>query len=246
MPGLTTFSSVAARGFKYSQGKAVVRDFANGTGTKTSGTTYTDSVTVQAGDLIIAACSWDPTASGAPSISAVTDTVSTPYTSLSTMLNAGATASGTGSLVQAWWGIVPSGVTSQAVTVTVTWGGTSVASKGFTAIAFSNVKKALVGTAASSIITAASGTVTTATANTGDLVLALVGSENNAAATGASDTTRGSWSAVVSGFSTGAGAATNQSITWQYKIVTGQGTQTASFSGLGGNSAIQAFVVKAA
>lgn len=247
MPSITTFSNLTSRGTKNSQGKAVVRDWANGQGTKTSGTTYTDSVTAQAGDLIIAACSWDPTGAGVPTTSAVTDNVSTTYTAMGTLVTAPATtSSGTGSLVQLYWGIVPSGTASQTITTTWNWGGTTVVAKGLNTVAFYNVKQSLVQARTSSVTAATSGTLASGIANTGDLVLAIVGSENNAAATGASDTTRGSWSTVISGTSTGAGAATNQSISLQYKIVTGQGTQTASWSGLGSNSVIQTYVIKAA
>lgn len=247
MPINTSFSNIAARASRNSQFEAEVRSFAAGTGNKTSATNITDTVTAEAGDLIVVGCSWDPTGSSIPVTASVTDTVGTTYASMGALVPAPATtASGTGSLSQAYYGIVPSGVASQTITVTWSWAPTNVVAKAICAISFYNVKQALVRARTTTVTTATSATLNSSIANTGDLVLAMVASEDNNLPTGATDTTRGTWSAVQGGFSTGAGAATNQALAWQYKIVTGQGIQTASWASLSNNSALHTYVIKAA
>lgn len=247
MPVNSTFANIASRAARNSQFEAEVRSFAAGTGNKTSATNITDTVTAQAGDLIIVGCSWDPTGNGIPATVSVTDTVGTTYTSMGALVRAPATtASGTGTLSQAYYGIVPSGVASQTITVTWSWSPTNVVAKAIAAISFFNVKQALVNARTTTVTTATSATLNSGIANTGDLVLAMVATEDNNLPTGATDTTRGTWSAVQGGNSIGAGAATNQTIAWQYKIVTGQGIQTASWASLANNSALHTYVIKAA
>jgi hypothetical protein len=147
-----------------------------------------------------------------------------------------------------YYGIVPSGVAAgTTVTTTWSWGATSVTAKALNTSSFYNVKQALVSARTTGVSAATTATLASGIANTGDLVFVSVGTENNLiATTGASDTTRGSWSAISGAASTGGNANTNQGITVQYKIVTGQGTQTASWSGLGSNSALIDLVFKAA
>lgn len=250
MPLRSTFSNLSVRGERNSQGFVKVRDWANGSANKTASVNIADSVTAQAGDLIVAFCVWDPTGASIPTTVSVTDNVSTTYTSAGVLVSAPATtASGTGSLLQAYYGIVPSGVAAgTTVTTTWSWNPTNVTAKALNAVAFSNVKPNLVNARTTSVVTTTTATLASGIANTGDLVLVVVGNENNAVATtGATDTTRGSWSTLIGAASTGAGAATNQAITLQYKIVTGQGIQTASWGGLNAsNSALMTLVFKAA
>lgn len=246
MPLISTYANIASRGIKNSQDFVELRDWANGTQSKTTGNQITDSVTAQAGDLIIAFMSWEPTGSSTPTISAITDTAGTTYVSMGALVPAPATTTSTaGTLTQAYWGIVPSGVASGTITTTVTFTA-NCANRICQTVAFYNAKQALVNARTITVGTGTSGTLTSGIANTGDLVICFVGSENNAIPTGAVDTNRGSWSTVIGGASSGGQASTNQAWAGQYKIVTGQGTQTASFASIATNWAIHTYVIKAA
>lgn len=246
MPLLTSFANIASRGLKNSQDFVEVRDWANGTQSKSTGNQITDSVTAQAGDLIVAFMAWEPTGNSTPTISTITDTAGTTYTSMGALVPAPATTtSTTGTLSQAYYGIVPSGVASGTITTTVTFGA-NCANRICQTVAFYNVKQALVNARTTSVGTTTSTTLASGIANTGDLVLCFVNAENNSTPTGASDTTRGSWSSVIGGNSTGGQAGTNQAWAAQYKIVTGQGTQTASFASIANNWAVHTYVLKAA
>lgn len=247
MPITSTYANIAARGNRNSQGFVSVRDWTNGTSSgKSAGTQITDSVTAQAGDLLVVFTVWEPSGASTPTISTVTDTAGTTYTSMGALLPAPATTTGTvGTLSQAYYGIVPSGVASGTITVTVTLSASS-AIRNCQLVAFFNAKNALVNARTTQVGTATSTTLATGIANTGDLVLCFASVENNAIPTGASDTTRGSWSTVVGANSTGGQAGTNQALGAQYKIVTGQGTQTAAFGSLANNWGIHTYVLKAA
>lgn len=245
MPLLNAFANLASRGEKNSQGFVTVRDWTNGTQSKSAGTQITDSVTAQAGDLIIAILVWEPTGSSTPTVSTITDTAGTTYTSMGALIPAPATTTSTsGTLTQAYYGIVPSGVASGTITTTVTFGA-SCNNRICQTVAFSNAKQSLVNARTTSVGTATSTTLASGIANTGDLVLCFVGSENNSTPTGASDTTRGTWSSVIGGNSTGGASGSNQAWAAQYKIVTGQGTQTASFASIANNWGVHTYVIKA-
>lgn len=247
MPLLSAFADLAARGNKNSQGFVQFRGVGTGVGNTTSSTNITMTITAQAGDLIVVAASWDPSGASTPTTTSVTDTVSTSYTSAGALVSAPATTSNlTGSLVQAYYGRVPSGVASQSITITWTWSGNTVA-KAVDAYAFYNVVPALTNARTTTVTTATTATLVSGIANTGDVVVVVVGNESRTATTGASDTTNGSWS-TVNGTSSGTSGtqAGHQTIALQYKIVTGQGTQTASWGGLANNAGLIDLVFKAA
>lgn len=247
MPVRSTFADLSARGFRNSQGFVRVRDFVTGTGVKTTGAVITDNVIAQAGDLIVVILAADALTATTPTVSSVGDTVGTTYTSMGAIVIAPASPTTTTSTIsQVYFGVVPSGTASQTITVTGTWSSASTVAKAMQANSFFNVKQFQVNTRTTSITAATSATLVSGIANTGDIVLAYVSTESNAAPTGASDTIRGTWSSVVGAASSGGNANTNQAVALQYKIVTGQGTQTASWANLGGNSTLHTYVLKGA
>jgi hypothetical protein len=60
----------------------------------------------------------------------------------------------------------------------------------------------------------------------GDVVIGVVGAENNAVPTGDADTLNGSWSTIDGVATTGGSANTNTTVAMQYKTVTATGAQT--------------------
>lgn len=246
MPGISTFADLSSRGTKNSQGFVRTTTGFSSVSNKAAGTATTlTGLTVAAGDLIIVFLAWDPTGASVPTLSTVTDTVGTTYTSMGPLVSAPATtSSGSGVLSQAYWGIVPSGVSS-ATTITLTLSATS-GNKAAVGIALKNARQSLVNPRTTTASTGTTATFPTSIANTGDMVLTFIGVENNSAPTGASDTTRGTWVGPSGANSTGGSAAANLGAFGQYKIVTGQGPQQAVYGSLSNNWGLHTYVVRAA
>ena len=245
MPIFSSFSSLAARAERNSQWFVSVRDWANGTASKTAGTIFSDVVSAASNDLIIVMVAWDYSVGG-PTISTVTDTKGTTYTSMGASVNLA--SSGDGVSTQAYYGIVPSGfATASNTTVSVTFSA-NVTAKVIQAASFQDALAVQVNTRTTTTGTNSgpSGFVTPI-ANTGDLVLVFAGWETSTlpSATGATDTTRGSWSSVVRAGTTGSTADTNIVLGAQYKIVTGRGTQSGTLTAAAADWTAQAFVLKA-
>jgi hypothetical protein len=255
MPVLSTFADLSVRGNRNYQGNSNLSLggwtlATNARANKTAATSVTTQSIVYKGDLMLVACAWDPTGASLPVTSSVTDTVGTTYTSQGLITAPATTASGTGLILQVYSGIIPGTVTNgTTITITWSWGTTNVTAKAINCVPFQNVRNVFTSAVTTGRATATTATLASGIANTGDLVVVVAGNEGNSVFNGASDTTRGSWVPVTNTLgiaSSGGGAATNQAIGIQYKIVTGQGTQTASWSGLNaGNTAMINLVYKA-
>lgn len=244
MPINSAFSTLSARAARNSQGTVKVRDWANGTANKTSGTIFSDSVSAAANDLIVVMVAWDYDPGSPITISSVTDTKGTTYTSMGALVSLA--SSGDGVATQAFFGRVGGSVTATNTTISVTFSA-SVTAKVIQAASFQDAVPTQVNTRTTTTGTnSGPASFTTPIANTGDLVLVFAGWENNTLPTaGATDTTRGSWSSVIKAGTTGASAASNIVLGAQYKIVNGQGAQSGTLTGAASDWTAQAFAIKA-
>lgn len=136
------------------------------------------------------------------------------------------TTAGSGIWHATWSCRTVSSIASGATITTITQ--TSTVKKVAIINGWSGVSDVLRATVVSATSTAGTpSAVSTGTALvSGDIVVGTIGGENNAAPTGDSDTLNGSWSAAISVFTTGAGAATNVMAGLQNKAVTATGAQT--------------------
>lgn len=244
MPIVSAFSSLAARAERNSQGTVRVRDWADGTASKASGTIFSDVVSAAANDLIVVMIAWDYDPISPVTISSVTDTKGTTYTSMGALIDLA--SSGNGVATQAYFGLVGGSVTASNTTVSVTFN-SNVTAKVIQAASFQDARPTQVNQRTTSTGTnAGPSSFTTPIANTGDLILVFAGWENDTLPTaGATDTTRGSWSSVVKAGTTGSNAASNIVLGAQYKIVNGQGAQSGTLTGTSSDWTAQAFAIKA-
>lgn len=243
---MSAFSNLAARAERNSQGFVRVRDWGNGTASKTAGTIFSDVVSAASNDLIIVMVAWDYSVGG-PTISSVTDTKGTTYTSMGASVDLA--SSGDGVSTQAYYGIVPSShITASNTTVSVTFSA-NVTAKVIQASSFQEALNVQVNTRTTSTgITTGPSAFTTPIAHTGDLVLVFAGWEQAlpASFTGATDTTRGTWVVRSDAGTTGSSSASNICLAAQYKIVTGQGSQSGTLTSTTASDwTAQAFVIKA-
>jgi hypothetical protein len=90
----------------------------------------------------------------------------------------------------------------------------------------SSFKISRLATAVGGAAATANATVTTASLSSGDVVIGGLAIENNAATTADSDVSNGSWSTAQTATANGGSQALSMHVTTQYKVVTGTGTQT--------------------
>ena len=222
------------------------------TSSNTSGTTLATTTfsNLQVDDKLIAIVNYDPSGANVPTTTmSSTGTATITWAQLSAQIPSPATTAAT------------VGVISKAYIGTVTVAGNSTITSTFSVAIvaktmavhqfryLTDVQVNATTSAIASIVAGATTTLVTPSANTGDLVMTYMAVENGTVTTPtfASDTTRGTWSAGTSIW-TGL-TSTGQSNFTQYKIVTGVGTQTASYTNVSGtstarNTIIQAFALK--
>lgn len=137
-------------------------------------------------------------------------------------------AAGAGSELSIYTAPITSAISAGA-TVVVTWDGSvSLAAKAAVVYEFapdSGKTIAYVTSAAGTTGNSATPTVTTGSLNSGDIVVGVLSPEEQDTSVADSDSTNGSWSTMQSGGS-GTSTTVDQSISSQYKITTGAGTQT--------------------
>lgn len=176
-------------------------------------------------DTVVVMVSWDPTGANVPTCTVSDGTNS--YTSVGAQFPAPATtSSGTGVITQAFVLNYPNALSN--VTITATFS-VSVTAKSMVAYAFTDASATLRGTYTTARGTTAAATLTTPTANVGDVVIAFGGWEQAGgnAFTSDTDTTNGTWVTGTKIGSTGGATGTNITTAAQYKIqTTANSTQT--------------------
>lgn len=189
----------------------------------------TTTALIPAGTLLVLGVCSDNVAAATPTISSITAVGGGTWTDRAgATTQSGATATaGTGVFVYCQTLYTASSVAS-GTAITVTFNASpaakAVAVWGFDQMG-QHVLRSTVVSAVSTTGSPSAATTGTALAS-GDLVIGVVGSENNANPTGDTDTLNGSWSAVDGIATTGGAANTNTSIAMQYKVVTATGAQT--------------------
>lgn len=193
---------------------------------KTTGTTVTltTGAIVPIGALVVVTWAADNLSATTPTLSSVTDSKGNTYTVIANVGSGSATAAA---------GQV-AGIAVSRLTVALTAADTISA----IASSASTVVKAVDAAYFTGATIATRAAATTATGNgtapsvnytagvSGDLLIGVVGNQNNALPTGDADTTNGSWNVLGGVASTGGNAATNISVYSQYKILTATGSQT--------------------
>ena len=111
-------------------------------------------------------------------------------------------------------------------TITVTLSG-SVTARALAIQEYSGGSTTLRNAGVTAVGTSTAPSVTSNSANSGDLVLGNVAYEDNAGpANQDNDTTNGTWGTYITSFTTGGGATANVALVAQYKVTTGAGAQT--------------------
>lgn len=198
---------------------------------KTSSTTIavTTGVAVASGSLVVVFAGCDNLSATTPTASFTDSVGGNTWTVLSTATSNSATAAG-GQVVHLAVSKLTNALLSTS-TITCTLSG-AVTVRTIEGAYFTGADATQRGTAGN-----ASGTTTTWSASVtgglaGDLVLGAITTQNNAAITGDTDTTNGTWGSLGAINTTGGGAAANIALLGQYKILTADGTQTWNGSGL--------------
>jgi hypothetical protein len=178
------------------------------------------------GDVIVVCISADNNgASGVSSLTSVTDAGGNVYELLQATYDPGAAAAGQ-TVGIAWARITTALITTDDVTINFSPNTVSKAAvvhkldpdTGIT------IQKVTSGFTAGSAT--GTPTVTTATVTIGDVVIAAIAAESNAAFTGDSDTTNGSWSTQTTAVGNTGTSGTSSRVASQTKIVTATATQT--------------------
>lgn len=206
-----------------------VSQIANGNSTTSSATlvvTLTTSVAVN--DAIVVSVSARPAGtSGAISISSVTDSKSNKYDLIRSVRSQG--TGNTGASVAMFYAVATTAMTtSDTITINFSPNTTEKAVLVHKITAGANN----VATVKFSATTAGGGLVTTLSRNMGgtlatnDLAFGLIAIRNNGTITGDTDTTRGTWAAIVVEKADTGTASTSAQIGIQTKVVTSGGTQT--------------------
>lgn len=199
------------------------KQVASGTGLTGSNAT---GVAVPAGQLIVFWVLFDNTGTSTPTVSSVSDAGGNTWARIASHDSSSATSAG-GVRGEMWASLLTNDWPIGAA-ISVTLSAAVLKRILLPPLEFSGASATLRGTAGAG--TSTSGSPTSTTAGTapasGDLVLGGGSFENNAAPTGDSDVSNGSWSTALTDFTTGGGAATNVAGCVQYKIVTGGGNQT--------------------
>ena len=209
---------------------------ANKTKDTSTAIAYAGATKPQAGDLVVVYGSRDNIDSDPATGDSFADTDSNTYTAIAVGQNT--TTAGSGQVTVLFYSVLTT--TFSAGTNTLTWTYPATAAGAYAKAVRVEYFRGAGTLRASGSTTGTSGTGAPSAANTtpvnGDLVVGCCGAEdtNAVSMTGDSDTTNGSWSTIVQFGSTGAGAATNQKVGHQYKIVNATGTQT--FNGTVGTS----------
>lgn len=216
------------------------------TNSSTAGTTLdSSSISMVAGRIYIAMIAWDPSGDSLPTVS-LSDTANT-YTSLSTLYPSPLTTSaGTGVLLQSF--ITTAGATASR-TITATFGA-SISKKSMTVIELSGATTTQRNTATTSRGTTAAPNFSSPSGNVYDIILTTLAQETNSAnqpTSGATSTIGGVWSTISNNFTTGGAAGTNVGVSYQYKLLTADGSQTNSWTmGSTANWGAQSFALQAA
>lgn len=192
---------------------------------KTSGTTISLSPTgnISVGNLLIVAVAADNLSATTPTFTFSDSKSNTWTTEVQGAVNATAAAGASGAIGACY-------ITTQITTtdtITVTLSG-AVTAKAVQLLEFSGTLDIERNAAVTATGATSTPSVTSGSANIGDLVIGVTAYEDNAAPNSVdADTTRGSWSTGFGTFTTGGGAATNIGVSAQYKITTtAAGTQT--------------------
>lgn len=192
---------------------------------KTSGSTISLSPTgnISVGNLLIVAVAADNLSATTPTFTFSDSKSNTWTTEAQGAVNATAAAGASGAIGVCY-------ITAQITTtdtITVTLSG-AVTAKALQLLEFSGVLDVERNAAVTTTGTSSTPSVTSGSANIGDLVIGVTAYEDNAAPNSVdTDTTRGSWSTGYGTFTTGGSAATNIGVSTQYKITTtAAGTQT--------------------
>lgn len=186
---------------------------------RTSGNTLATTVTSGAspGTLIVVVVACDNLSATTPTIT-FSDSVGNTYTTIvEKATNATAAAGVTGAIGAA---LLSTALVANTSTVTATMSG-NVTAKVMNVFAFSGVGTSTRVASVTGSGSSTAPTVTSGTAQVGDLTLGLIAYEDSSALSAAdADTTNGSWSTNVNQLTSGGGAATNVGLSFQYKIQT--------------------------
>jgi len=203
----------------------------NGAATSAAGTTLTTGTgNFVAGQYLIAYAATRATGDQTPTYT-ISSNGSVTWTSLGFLTTPALTSSGVGITTQIWHGLITATASNRSVTVTSSASTTyrSLVVRNYSGVILPPTVVTAIGTSATSPI--GPGAWTTQNANTGDAILFFVGMYSDGSTTPvySTSTTRGTWSTGnINGTGTTAGNAIG--IASQYKIVTGNGTQSAFYT----------------
>lgn len=214
------------------------------TSTISTSTIQSSAISMSSGKVYIAMLAWEPTGNQTPTVS-LSDGLNT-YSSLSGLYSAPATtAAGVGVLIQSF---IMSASNTSSRTITATFGAT-VSPKVMTVIEVDGIT-----TTQRNAATVSRGTTTAPNYNspaglTYDFILTTFGQETNIAGqptSGSTSTVGGTWSAISNNFTTGGSAATNVGISYQWKMLLADSTQSNAWTmGSTNNWGSQSFAIQA-
>ncbi len=212
-------------------------------GNSTSGTTLviTTTAAIAVGDIVVVRWAADNLSASTPT-GTVTDTGGNSYTAHAFRGNNATAASGVVGGINVCQATVAV-ASGQSITLTLSG---AVTAKAMYAESFTGVENILRNAAVLASGASTTSTVTSNSANTGDLVVGNMAVEDRAAPTFDSDTSNGSWSTGVTKPNATSGTVTNCVETnGQYKITTGAGTQTYNHTNANTDWAAMVIVLKA-
>jgi hypothetical protein len=196
--------------------------------TSSSTLVVTPTVSFSANDGVVVCIAADnSTAQGGLPFSSVTDSQSNTYTLVRSVKQQGASQNNL-ACGAIYFCVVQNALSvSDSITVNFLNNTTAKAAVTFKIGAAANKKPSQISDAAFSPTgDASSSSRSTTTMTSGDALVFLLAIENNGVVTGDSDTTRGSWSSAYVANADSGTALTSMQAFSQYKIVTGNGTQT--------------------
>lgn len=202
-----------------------------GANSQTSGaaiTSFVNNGDIIPGEVIVVVVAADNAGtSGTSSISAPTDSKGHTYSLVSTQNRTAGSAVNDGCTVAIYSAMCTTRMVNITDTITANFSPNTTA-KVFYYKVFQNMTDAAYSTngVSGTGSTYNSGAVATASMSTGDIVIGAVASESNTAPTTDTDTTNGSWIGFTNSSAGTGNDNTKMSVSLQYKIVTGSGTQT--------------------
>lgn len=213
---------------------------------KTTGTTVTltTGAAVPVGALVVVIWAADNLTATTPTLSSVTDTKGNTYSVIANVGSGTATANA-GQVAAIAVSRITTALTNTD-TISAVASSASTVVKAVDAAYFTGANTVVRATATTATGNSTAPSVNYASGLSGDLLLGVVGNQNNGLPTGDSDTTNGTWGSIGGVASTGGNAATNISVFGQYKILTASGSQTYNVTISTGQWSIAAVAVQPA